>query len=88
MVFVTCQLGLTVCVAREAQLQQRLIEDGVRRPIGLWLRAHAASPQDTVFLEPLGYIGYFSGLKMLDHPGLQLEGDGGDPSPPRPAKGE
>ena len=70
MVFVACQLGLTVCVAREAQVQQRLIEDGVRRPIGLWLRAHAASSHDTVFLEPLGYIGYFSGLKMLDYPGL------------------
>jgi hypothetical protein len=69
-VFVACQLGLTVCVAREAQLQQRLIEDGVRRPIGLWLKAHAASSHDTVFLEPLGYIGYFSGLKMLDYPGL------------------
>jgi hypothetical protein len=69
-VFVACQAGLTVCVARQAQLQQRLIEDGIRRPIGLWLRAHAASPHDTVFLEPLGYIGYFSGLKMLDYPGL------------------
>ena len=68
--FIACQLGLTVCAAREAQVQQRLIEDGVRRPIGLWLRAHAASAQDTVFLEPLGYIGYFSGLKMLDYPGL------------------
>jgi len=70
LVFIASQLGLTVCAAREAQLQQRLIEDGVRRPIGLWLRAHAASPRDTVFVEPLGYIGYFSGLKMLDYPGL------------------
>jgi hypothetical protein len=70
MVFVAGQMGLTVCVARQAQLQQRLIEDGVRRPIGLWLRAHAASAHDTVLLEPLGYIGYFSGLKMLDYPGL------------------
>ena len=70
LVFVASQLGLTVCAAREAQVQQRLIEDGVRRPIGLWLRAHAASPHDTVFVEPLGYIGYFSGLKMLDYPGL------------------
>ena len=70
MVFVASELGLTVCVARQAQLQQRLIEDGVRRPIGFWLRAHAASPHDTVMLEPLGYIGYFSGLKMLDYPGL------------------
>ena len=70
MVLVVSELGLTVCVARQAQIQQRLIEDGVRRPIGLWLRAHAASSHDTVMLEPLGYIGYYSGLKMLDYPGL------------------
>ena len=64
------EMGLTFCAARLAHVQQRLIEDGVRRPIGLWLRAHAASPRDTVLLEPLGYIGYFSGLKMYDFPGL------------------
>jgi len=58
------EMWLTFCSARLAQAQQRLIEDGVRRPIGLWLRAHAASPRDTVLLEPLGYIGYFSGLKI------------------------
>ena len=27
-------------------------------------------PTDTVFLEPLGYIGFYSNLKMLDYPGL------------------
>jgi hypothetical protein len=68
--FLVAEMGLTVCAARLAHVQQRLIEDGVRRPIGLWLRAHAASPRDTVLLEPLGYIGYFSGLKMYDFPGL------------------
>jgi hypothetical protein len=52
------------------RVQQQLIENGLRRQIGLWLRAHARTPHDTVMLEPLGYIGYFSGLKMLDHPGL------------------
>jgi hypothetical protein len=70
LVFLAVHVGLTVWAARLAQLQQRLIEDGVRRPIGLWLREHANSPKDTVLLEPLGYIGYFSGLKMLDYPGL------------------
>ena len=49
--------------------QQRYIEDRGRRQIGLWLHAHAA-PGDTVFLESLGYIGYFSQLKTLDVPGL------------------
>jgi hypothetical protein len=64
------QVAVTVCVARQLQLQQQLIENGLRRPIGLWLREHAQTPHDTVMLEPLGYIGYYSGLKMLDWPGL------------------
>ena len=64
------QLMVTVCVARQLQVQQSLIENGLRRPIGLWLRDHARTPHDTVMLEPLGYIGYYSGLKMFDYPGL------------------
>lgn len=64
------QLAVTVCVARQLQVQQSLIENGLRRPIGLWLRDHAQTPHETVMLEPLGYIGYYSGLKMLDYPGL------------------
>lgn len=27
-------------------------------------------PEDRVFLEPIGYIGYFSGARLLDYPGL------------------
>jgi hypothetical protein len=55
--------------ARELRAQQILVENGVRRPIGEWLRTQAA-PGDTVFLEPLGYIGFFSGLRTYDYPGL------------------
>jgi hypothetical protein len=61
---------LFLCTAWQLRVQQREIEDGTRKQIGLWLRQHAASPADTVFLEPLGYIGFFSQLKMLDTPGL------------------
>ncbi|HEV2695946.1 MAG TPA: hypothetical protein VG347_23870 [Verrucomicrobiae bacterium] len=64
------QLAVTLCVARQLQVQQTVIEDGMRQPIGLWLRDHARTPHDSVLLEPLGYIGYYSGLKMLDYPGL------------------
>jgi hypothetical protein len=60
---------LTVQSAKQLKLQQAIIEDGTRREIGLWLREHAA-PGDTVLLEPLGYIGYFSGLKTYDILGL------------------
>ena len=60
---------LTWGAARQARAQQIYIEDGNRRVIGEWLRAHA-EPGDTVFMEPLGYIGYFSGLKTYDWPGM------------------
>ena len=70
LLLVAGQLFVTLCVARQMRVQQQLIENGLRRQIGLWLRFHARSPHDTVMLEPLGYIGYFSGLKMLDHLGL------------------
>jgi hypothetical protein len=64
------QMIVTVCCIRQINLQQTIIENGQRREIGLWLRDHAATPHDTVMLEPLGYIGYYSGLKMYDFPGL------------------
>ncbi len=55
--------------ARELAAQQKYVEDGNRRKIGEWLHANA-KPGDTVFMEPLGYIGYFSGLKTYDYPGM------------------
>jgi hypothetical protein len=64
------QLAATLCVAWQLRHQQAIIENGLRQPIGLWLRDHARTPHDSVMLEPLGYIGYYSGLKMLDYPGL------------------
>ncbi len=62
-------LGLLFAVTYSSRIQQHYIEDEGRHQIGLWLHAHATSG-DTVFLESLGYIGYFSQLKMLDVPGL------------------
>ncbi|MBI2813980.1 MAG: hypothetical protein HYX71_06825 [Opitutae bacterium] len=56
-------------VARQLQAQQQYVEDGNRRKIGEWLHANAAKG-DTVFMEPLGYIGYFSQLKTYDFPGM------------------
>ena len=63
------QVSLLAATAWQMRIQQRVVETGVRRQIGEWLHAHAA-PGDTVFLEPLGYIGYFSQLKTYDFPGL------------------
>ncbi len=63
------QIALLAATAWQMRTQERIIEQGVRRPIGEWLRANAA-PSDTVLLEPLGYIGYYSRLKTYDFPGL------------------
>jgi len=52
-----------------AELQS--FEDALRRPIGLWLRERTA-PRATVFLEPIGYIGYYAGIerRIVDEIGL------------------
>ncbi len=65
-VIMAVTLGL---VARQMKLQQEVIETGTRKKIGEWLKAEMA-PGDRVYLECLGYIGYFSGARMLDFPGL------------------
>jgi hypothetical protein len=54
---------------RPLRFKQEVIEWDHRRLIGRWLKEQVA-PGETVFLEPLGYIGYFSRCKMLDWPGL------------------
>ena len=48
--------------------QQKIIDGGNRRDIGLWLKNNCANQGDTVFLECLGYIGYYSELRTYDWP--------------------
>lgn len=67
---VSGSLLLTAVTARQCQVTMEVVEQPVRRAVGEWLKKHAASEHDTVFLEPLGYIGFYSGLKMFDFPGL------------------
>jgi hypothetical protein len=67
---VLIQAWLYVAVSVELREQQRLIEWGLRAPLGRLMANAARSPHETVFLEPLGYIGFYSGLAMRDTPGL------------------
>jgi hypothetical protein len=69
LVAVTLQVAMLAATAWQMRVEQRYVENGVRRDMGEWLHAHAARG-DTVFLEPLGYIGYYSQLKTYDFPGL------------------
>ena len=68
-IFVLVQAGLLVATTAQMRAQQSVIENDHRTAIGRWLKAES-KPRDRVYLEPLGYIGFFSGLKMLDYPGL------------------
>jgi hypothetical protein len=66
---VALQGSLLLAVALQMRTQQSVIETSHRREIGAWLK-ETSRAGDRVYLEPLGYIGYYSGLKMLDFPGL------------------
>jgi hypothetical protein len=63
------QLALYVFGAEVLAVRQAEVERGLRIPLALWLKERL-QPGDRIYLEPLGYIGYFSGGKMLDCPGL------------------
>lgn len=69
-VILVAQLWVYTGGLLQMKSQQELIENGLRKKIGLWLKDEAKSPEETVFLEPLGYIGFYSGLTMYDYPGL------------------
>jgi hypothetical protein len=58
--------GMTVV---QMKIQQQEVEVGHRMRIGLWLKEHMHEG-DTLYLEPVGYIGYFSGAHVYDWPGL------------------
>jgi len=67
---VTAEGIQSVFIARQAYLARTLVEGPIRSAVGRWLGENAKSPRESVLLEPLGYIGFYSGLKMLDYPGL------------------
>jgi hypothetical protein len=61
--------SLFVASAWQLRIQQRIIEDENRVAIGLWLK-NRVQKADRVYLEPIGYVGYFSEARILDWLGL------------------
>jgi hypothetical protein len=61
--------ALFVLNAYEMKVQQEVIENQLRMPLGLWLKKNVRQGE-SVYLEPLGYIGFFSDARMIDFPGL------------------
>jgi hypothetical protein len=70
-VLVACIVSLVTAVQLRAF--ETIIDQGNLKQIGQWLNEHASTPRDTVFLEPLGFIGFYSNLKMYDYPGLSSD---------------
>ncbi|HWR97073.1 MAG TPA: hypothetical protein VN317_01485 [Candidatus Methanoperedens sp.] len=62
-------LYLWVDYAHLARATMSINEWETRRSVGLWLKENARR-SDRVLVECPGYIGYFSGLRMVDYPGL------------------
>jgi hypothetical protein len=62
-------LGTFALTTYEMRVQSEVVEMGNRAKLGRWLRSHAR-PGEVVYLECVGYIGYFSGARMADWPGL------------------
>lgn len=62
--------ALSISTGQQVRIAQSICETGNRQLVGEWLKANARSPKDTVLLECLGYIGFFSNLKIYDFPGL------------------
>jgi len=60
---------LAVMSLAQLTVFQRVVEYGNREKVGRWLR-DAVAAEESVFLEPLGYMGYFSQRRILDASGL------------------
>ncbi|MCW3099703.1 MAG: hypothetical protein JWL77_5321 [Chthonomonadaceae bacterium] len=61
---IACTLGTAIMTRREQEVEER-----VRIPLALWLKTHSR-PTDSVMLEPIGYIAYYSHRPVLDVVGL------------------
>jgi hypothetical protein len=62
-------LFIFLTAAYSLKKQQQIIEFSHRKQIGIWLKNNS-KPGQTVFLECLGYIGFYSNLKTYDYPGM------------------
>lgn len=54
---------------RGAAQEQAVRHEGALTAVGQWLKQHT-TPQASVLLEPLGYIGYYAERRMIDEAGL------------------
>jgi hypothetical protein len=69
LLYVGSFIAVTLLTFRGERNVQRYVENGNRKQIGLYF-AKVSTPQQTIGLEPLGYVGYYSRRRIYDYPGL------------------
>ena len=62
-------VAMMAAATYEFRLHQMIIEDGHRKQVGLFLHDNMKADAK-VYLEPIGYIGYYSDRYVEDYPGL------------------
>jgi hypothetical protein len=67
--YLTCIVAILPVTFRGDRHIQEYVEDGLRKPIGLYLGS-VMGPSQTLGCESLGYFGYYSRRKVFDYPGL------------------
>jgi hypothetical protein len=67
--YVGISLWFSFEMAQLVKAEQFSLFDSSRKQVGLWLAANTPASA-TVFLEPLGYIGYYANRRMIDEVGL------------------
>lgn len=67
--YLACIAAVLPTAFRGDRNVQKYLEDGLRKPIGLYLGS-VTSPLQTIGCESLGYFGYYSRRKVFDYPGL------------------
>lgn len=67
--FVISQAFTGISFAQNQEKKQTFRHESSLKAMGLWLKNNT-SPQSTVLLEPLGYVGYYSERVMIDEVGL------------------
>jgi hypothetical protein len=69
MALTAAQTAVGLETARSVRDSQFFRNESALKAMGLWLKNNTP-PQSTVLLEPLGYVGYYSGRIMVDEVGL------------------
>lgn len=69
MILLILQLDTSLQFASVTRERQIYRHEQSLKAMGLWLKNNA-KPNSLIMLEPLGYVGYYSGLRMFDEVGL------------------